>query len=367
MQLHESSGNRPLPSHFPKGIPEYLRNYGESFNFNPGPLMAQYSRCPVRYTLDSGVAIGTDPSRMAEKMAGVRASFAGGVKSFGFTYVQTGLVLLADQRAPKPHNRTTIFMIDSRAMHLTSPQAFSEILSSFDVIAERSNHDPLHSILGDNKQFIDVDSHLRFGGVEFAPIVAHGAMVRSLFHRNPSAEASLLESSVRYLDAAKAARLEGTEFSGFAGRLYFASIALRHLLLILPVDAPLVQNYLRNAASKLFENRDIVVTPDRFMRFMERDFSPGAHADSIPPGAPAHANRAIPYNHGKDSVIGPWLARFYATQFGEALDKPTTMPMEQLLLADVLARGHGIFAIQSAVSGIEQSELVERCCRKFLR
>ena len=149
---------------------------------------------------------------------------------------------------------------------------------------------------------------------------------------------------------------EGYGVPRTAARMYFASIALRHLLAGLPLDHPIVEQYLELADEKVGAPNRLELHPGRWRKYLERDFSTGNHDDPIPVNAPPHQNRAkergqvvVPYQHGKESVMTPWANDFFRGYFGPSLDQPYQASAREALLLDALQRGHGNYLIISAL------------------
>lgn len=331
----------------PDAVFERLVEYADLFGANPLNLYLRYSRSGIHYSLDIAIALTNNPERTMFRLSGANSTLSGSSRTFGYSYFHAGVVLLSDATENPPHKRTTIFGIDPDAMRQVSPTSFRNILVLFEQCAKLANHDPLHSLNGSNIPFRDLDRHIRFGGVEFAPLLVHAALVQRRLNSNTEAAAGVMQMVQDYAEAIMPDS-EHTGFEGVGARMYFASIFLRQLLLVLPYRHEAVQTYLDTVDKAVFGAQDIETNSTRWADMLNRDFSPGDHPDQLPADYPAHRNRLEPYNHGRDSMLLPWIRRFFAERMDLKHPGFIAIPVRDFLVLDVLSRGHGIYGSISA-------------------
>ncbi len=348
-------------SALPEGVGRLLSGYEQLLGLSSGVLSSHFRAVPnsftkpFHYSLNIALGVGKGESeKIIASMTGLKAISTAPTKTFGFSYLHGGAVLNEDAKKPIPP-RSTIFHIDFDVIKPLPTETFMRVLELFEKLAQHANHDPLHGVNGDPQGFVSCDKHLRYGGIEFAPLIVHSAFVQSRIARNSEIKSEIAKDASEYLDRVSELPLHSSAgYGGFARELYLTSIYLRHLLLLFPLQGEVVQSYLQKAQNKVFRGESITVSPSRFSNFLNRDFSSGEHPDQLAPTHPSHTNRSVPYNHGRESILGPWLHEIYARSFGKEMQESRSMPFQEFLVLDVLGRGHGTYAVISACTPFEQ-------------
>jgi hypothetical protein len=215
-----------------------------------------------------------------------------------------------------------------------------------------SNHDPLHSINGRLADFDDLDCHYRYGGVEFAPIVMHSYHVQTQV-LTEAGKHEALRTSIESLVT------NAGQYQRPAERAYWVSVALRHLLLVVPTNHDLVEQLLSASQARLFNNQTHTVQLGRLQRFIRNNFSEASI--TAPPVA---TNAVKPFDY-KSSILTNWFTNYFNTILRDLPQEngSVELPWRTFVMLDALSRCLGTYGIATAVHG--NQELINLCLDRF--
>jgi hypothetical protein len=319
-------------------------------------LLETYTKHPIQYSADVLIMPNRDPLRIYRILSGVPVAPSSRGQTFGFHYSHGDLIATPNFREPPiASKKDTMIVVDSNLRQVGSAQddrVLSECRKSLGILAFLSNHDPLHSINSQAANFQELDHHFRYGGVEFASIVMHSHYVQTRLRTDSSKLRQLHDVVEKLVENAKSYEDEHK-------RAYWASLALRHLLLVVPTNHELVENLLTLSAKKLFSEQTRTEASGKWSKFIATHFSKASSGIQSPI---TNAMNAYDY---RTSILTNWFTDYFDIILRDVPRTGDTvvLPWRTVLLLDVLSRGQGAYGIATAVQG--NQPLIEACVEKF--
>jgi hypothetical protein len=333
-----------------------LKGYAALLGVDPDKLLATYSKHPIQYSADVLIMPNRDPLRIYRILSGVPVAPSSRGQTFGFHYSHGDLIATPNFREPPiASKKDTMIVVDSKLRQVGSAQndqVISECRGSLFRLVSLSNHDPLHSINSQPADFQDLNCHFRYGGVEFASIVMHSHYAQTRLLTDSSKLGQLHVMVEKLVENAKSYEDEHK-------RAYWASLALRHLLLVVPTNHELVDHLLEISQEKLFNGQARPAALARWSGFIENNFLEASKSVASPA-----RNSKQPYDY-QASVLTTWFKDYFRSVLSDVSGRSESaqVPWRTFLLLDVLSRGYGIYGIATAVC--QNKKLIKLCVDKF--